>query len=63
MFKHILVPIWLLTYNYGSRAFQVIVNGYTGKIGGRYPYSWWKIFFLIVAAIIVVIIFAMFSDR
>jgi len=57
------VPIWLLTYNYGSRAFQVIVNGYTGKIAGRYPYSWWKIFFLIVAAIVAVILFAMFSDR
>ena len=62
-FKHVLVPIWLLTYNYGSRAFQVIVNGYTGKTAGRYPYSWWKIFFLIVAAIIAVILFAMFSDR
>jgi predicted RNA-binding Zn-ribbon protein involved in translation (DUF1610 family) len=62
-FKHVLVPIWLLTYNYGSRAFQVIVNGYTGKIAGRYPYSWWKIFFLIVAAIVAVILFAMFSDR
>ena len=23
-FKHILVPIWLLTYNYGSRNFQVV---------------------------------------
>jgi hypothetical protein len=47
-FKHVLVPIWLLTYNYGTRTFQVIVNGYTGRIAGKHPYSFWKVFFLIV---------------
>ena len=29
-FKHVLVPVWLLSYNYGAKAYQVIVNGYTG---------------------------------
>jgi hypothetical protein len=57
-FKHVLVPIWLLTYNYGARVFQVIVNGYTGKIAGKYPYSVWKILLLIVAAILAVMLFA-----
>lgn len=47
-----LVPVWLLTYNYGARAFQVIANGYTGKIAGRYPYSPWKILLLIVLALV-----------
>ena len=42
-FKHILVPIWLLTYNYGARNFQVVINGYTGTIAGKYPKSWIKI--------------------
>jgi DNA-directed RNA polymerase subunit RPC12/RpoP len=42
-FKHILVPLWLLTYNYGARNFQVVINGYTGAIAGRYPKSWVKI--------------------
>ena len=42
-FKHILVPIWLLTYNYGPRNFQVVLNGYTGSIAGKYPKSWVKI--------------------
>ncbi len=53
-FKHVLVPIWLLTYNYGPRAFQVIVNGYTGKIAGKYPYSIWKILLLVLLAIIAI---------
>ena len=34
-FKHILVPVWLLTYTYGPKVFQVVANGYTGEIAGR----------------------------
>jgi hypothetical protein len=47
-FKHILVPAWLLTFNYGSKNFQAVVNGYTGQIAGKYPLSWVKILLLIV---------------
>lgn len=52
-FKHILVPVWLATYNYGSKSFQVIVNGYTGKIAGEQPWSWVKIFFAVLAVLVV----------
>ncbi|MEZ5320035.1 MAG: hypothetical protein R2752_21720 [Vicinamibacterales bacterium] len=62
-FKHVLVPVWMLSYDYGSRAFQVVVNGYTGRIAGRYPYSTWKIVLLILVAIAVVAtIIALGSD-
>lgn len=47
-FKHILVPVWLLTYDYGRRHFDLVVNGYTGEMAGTYPKSAWKIFFLIL---------------
>jgi hypothetical protein len=50
-FKHILVPVWLLTFNYGSRSFQATVNGYTGQIAGKYPVSWVKIFLLILVVL------------
>ncbi len=53
-FKHILVPVWLLVYNYGAQAFQVAVNGYTGKIAGEYPKSIWKIILLVMLAIVVI---------
>ena len=61
-FKHLLVPIWLLTYNYGRSAYQVLVNGCTGKIAGEYPYSVWKVLLLIVLAIIALIVFTMLED-
>ncbi|MGP8200897.1 MAG: zinc ribbon domain-containing protein [Limisphaerales bacterium] len=50
-YKHILVPIWLLTYNYGARNFQVVMNGYTGTIAGKYPKSWIKITFAVLAGL------------
>jgi hypothetical protein len=53
-FKHILVPVWLLVYNFGARSFQVAANGYTGKIAGEYPKSVWKILLLILLAVIVI---------
>jgi Zn finger protein HypA/HybF involved in hydrogenase expression len=42
-FKHILVPLWLLTYAYGRKIYQVVINGYTGAIAGKHPLSWVKI--------------------
>ena len=57
-FKHILVPIWLLSYDFNGKSFQVVVNGYTGEIAGERPYSFWKIFFLVAGILIAVLIFA-----
>jgi hypothetical protein len=61
-FKHLLVPIWLLTYNFGRKAYQVLANGYTGKIAGEYPYSWWKVLLLIVLALIVVMVVLLLQE-
>lgn len=55
-FKHILVPIWVLAYTYGSQRYQVVVNGYTGAIAGTHPLSWIKITLAILAALIVIFI-------
>ena len=53
-FKHILVPVWLLAYTYGSQNFQVVVNGYTGAIAGRYPKSAIKIALLVLFILAIV---------
>jgi Zn finger protein HypA/HybF involved in hydrogenase expression len=62
-FKHVLLPVWLLTYNYGSKTYQVLVNGYTGKISGEYPISWIKVFILTLAALILLLLFLGLSER
>ncbi|HSC97834.1 MAG TPA: TFIIB-type zinc ribbon-containing protein [Casimicrobiaceae bacterium] len=55
-FKHILAPVWLLTYSYGARRFQCVMNGVTGAVRGQYPKSPWKIALIVLAVIIVVFV-------
>jgi len=62
-FKHVLLPIWLLTYTYGPRTFHVIVNGHTGTIAGDRPYSAWKIFFATVAGIALAVLLLLLFSR
>lgn len=62
-FKHILVPVWLVTYNYGAKSFQVVVNGFTGKMAGEHPLSWVKITLAVIAVLIVVITVIVLSQR
>jgi len=56
-FKHTLVPVWLISYTYGPRVYQVVINGYTGAIAGKHPLSWVKIALLVLAILLVIAIF------
>ncbi|MDH3285551.1 MAG: zinc ribbon domain-containing protein [Acidobacteriota bacterium] len=49
-FKHMLVPVWLLTYAHRENTYQVLVNGITGEIAGRYPKSAFKLLALALVA-------------
>jgi DNA-directed RNA polymerase subunit RPC12/RpoP len=42
-FKHVLLPIWIAAYRYHGKAFQFLVNGQTGEVVGKAPWSWVKI--------------------
>lgn len=62
-FKHILAPVWLVSYTYGAKSFQVLVNGVTGKVSGRYPKSWIKITLAVIAVLAILIVIAVFANR
>ena len=57
-FKHILAPVWLMTYVYSATSYQVIVNGVTGTIAGSRPYSWIKVTLLLLALLMLFLLFA-----
>ncbi len=48
-FKHLLLPVWLLTVVYGGNPFQVFINGMTGEVQGQRPYSKVKIALAVIA--------------
>jgi hypothetical protein len=62
-FKHILVPIWLLSYDYGSRHFQAVINGYTGTVAGQYPKSWLKITLAVLGLIGIIGTIVLLANR
>ena len=62
-YKHVLAPVWLLSYDYGRRAFQCAINGVTGKVAGEYPRSPWKIALVVLAVVVLVILFGALSGR
>lgn len=53
-FKHVLLPVWLLAYQYQNKTYQVMINAATGEVQGERPYSWIKITLAVLAAMIVV---------
>jgi hypothetical protein len=59
-FKYVLLPLWIGTYHYQGKEYQVIVNGQTGKVSGEKPRDMFKTILIIssvVASLLVVLIF------
>ncbi len=42
-FKHVLLPVWIGSYRFGGKPYQVVVNGQSGEVEGDRPYSAVKI--------------------
>ncbi|GGB16272.1 hypothetical protein GCM10011492_02490 [Flexivirga endophytica] len=55
-FAQLLLPVWLMTVTFEGKPFQVFINGVTGEVQGRRPWSKVKIAFAVLLAIIVVAI-------
>ncbi|GAB3864248.1 hypothetical protein GCM10028801_33090 [Nocardioides maradonensis] len=61
-FKLLLMPLWIATYVFAGKTWQVMVNANTGEVVGDRPYSPWKITFativglLLLAAIIAAVV-------
>ena len=61
-FKHVLLPLWLLTYQYGAKTFRILANGFTGTVAGKYPKSWIKVALLVITILIVMLIIFIFAE-
>lgn len=56
LYKHILLPLWISSYNYKNKIYHYFVNGETGKVGGKYPISILKVTLLVIAIIILLVL-------
>jgi len=62
--KYVLLPIWISSYVYKNKTYQFAINGYTGQVSGKRPWSTGKIIGLIVVILIILaLIFFMVSKH
>ena len=54
MFKLVLLPLWIATYLYGGKSWQVLVNANTGEVVGDRPWSVPKIVAAVLAGLLLV---------
>jgi len=47
--RYILLPVFLATYKYNDKVFQMMINGQTGVVAGQKPVAWWKVWLAIAA--------------
>ncbi len=57
-FKHVLLPLWVGTYRYRGKEYRLLVNGQTGKVGGRKPRDTLKTIMITVGGGLILIIIA-----
>lgn len=50
--RYILLPVYLTSYRYADKTFQVMVNGQNGKVAGQKPVDWNKIWLAIAAMLL-----------
>lgn len=54
-FKPIQLPLWSGGYRHAGQAYQVWINGVTGRVEGQRPWSRWKIGAAVAAALLLVL--------
>lgn len=59
--RYILLPLYLATYRYDGKVFQVMVNGQTGVIAGQRPLDWKKVGWTLAGTFLPALLFALIT--
>lgn len=62
-FKHTLLPTWVAVYRYRDTVYQILVNGRSGKVVGKRPWSAWKIARLVALIVLAVALVAILASQ
>lgn len=62
-FKHVLLPVWLAAYRYRGEVYRYLVNGQTGEVQGKAPYSWWKISLTVLSLVAAIVLAVLLANR
>jgi predicted RNA-binding Zn-ribbon protein involved in translation (DUF1610 family) len=57
-YKNALLPVWIAAYQYSGTPYRFLVNGVTGQVGGKAPWSIAKIGCAVIAALLLLLVIA-----
>ena len=60
-YKHILLPIWISSFQFNNKVYRFLVNGQTGKVSGKSPVSAVKVSILVAVILAVIAVIFFFS--
>lgn len=52
-FKYLLLPVWMSSFSYKNKIYNFMVNGQTGKVGGKSPIAVWKVVVTVAVGLII----------
>ena len=61
-YKYLMLPIWMSCFTYNGKVYQFMVNGQTGKVGGKSPISGWRVAFAVLIVILFILLISYFSS-
>ena len=62
-YKYVLAPIWIASFKYKEKVYNIVVNGQTGQIRGEAPVSPAKVAIAIAIAVVVIALLMYFMSR
>lgn len=60
-YKYVMLPVWMSCFTYNGKTYQFVVNGQSGKVGGDYPISPWRVAIAILIVIAIIALIYYFS--
>ena len=55
-YKYLMLPIWLSSFEYNGKIYQFMVNGQSGKVGGKSPISVLRVLLAILLVIAIIVL-------
>ncbi|MGZ5381550.1 MAG: hypothetical protein ACXWFQ_06785, partial [Thermoanaerobaculia bacterium] len=62
-YKNALLPVWIAAYQYAGTPYRFLVNGVTGQVGGKAPWSIVKIGCAVIAVLLLLLLIAALKGR
>ena len=62
-FKYLLLPVWISSFTYNGKVYQFMVNGQSGKVGGKFPISVWRVLLAVLIAVIFIAIVVLLTSN